>query len=136
MREIHRWSMNSLRKGLVTQKMFHLMTSSYFQFKSTEVMAFLFFATFLAHTWIPNPVTSERDTVGTLNATEYWLPDWEEFKDMRGISLWSEYQFTHLPAREFSWAPNVKVSKTCYSVYKYVNMHGKYSINCIPISFT
>ena len=65
----------------------------------------------LVHTRVFNPVVAGWVTVNTLQTTENWLSDWEKFKGMAGIYLDSDYQFAHLPAEAFSWAPFIKVRK-------------------------
>ena len=68
-------------------------------------------AFFLVHTFVFRPATPDWVTDDPLKAAEYWLPDWEKFKGRTGIRIRSKYQFTHLPAKAFSWAPCAKVSK-------------------------
>ena len=68
-------------------------------------------AFFLVHTFVFHPANPDWVTEDPLKAAEYWLPDLEKFKGRTGIHIRLIYQFTHLPAKAFSWAPFAKVRK-------------------------
>ena len=85
---------------------------------SMKSMAFasLVLAISLVHIWVSHTVVSEPVAGGPEKSTDYWLPDWKQFKDKAGIHLGPDYQFSHLPAKAFSWAPYLKVRKMCHGL--------------------
>ena len=87
----------------------YIFSSSVSKSMKSMALSFLVHAILHVHPLVSPLVASEWVTVSPLKPNEYWLPDWEKFRTMMGIRLRSRYQFAHLPAEAFSWAPQLKV---------------------------